>query len=90
MDNPFTMIQSDLKEVKGLLNKLLNKPTEDLSNKLYTVKEAAILFKVNEQTVRNRIKLGDIKAFKIGDLVRIKYTEIYDSLDEVKSIKYKR
>lgn len=90
MDNPFTIIQSDLKEVKGLLTKLLNKPKEDLSNKLYTVEEAAILLVCSKQTVRNRIKSGSIKAFKIGDLVRIKHTEIYDSLNEVKSIKYKR
>lgn len=51
MDNPFVVIQSDLKEVKGLLNKLLNKPKEDLSNKLYTIKEAAMLLKVDKQTV---------------------------------------
>lgn len=91
MDNTHLLIQSsDLREVKSLLNQILNRPKEDLSQKLYTVKEASLLFKVTELTVRNKIKAGEIKAFKIGDSVRIKHEEIFNSLQEVKSIKYKR
>lgn len=90
MENPFLPITKELKEVKNLLHELLRKPKEDLSNKLYTVKEAADLFKVDEQTVRNKIKRGEIKATKFGGLTRIYHYEIFNSLEEVKSIKYKR
>ena len=90
MDNPFAIIQSDLKEVKGLLTKLLNKPKEDFSNKLYTIKEAAVLLKVDKQTVRNHIEKGTLKATNFGRSIRIPHYEIFDALDEIKSLKYKR
>lgn len=90
MDNPFTLIQSDLKEVKGLLTKLLNKPKEDLSSKLYTIKEAAELLKVDKQTVRNHIEKGNLKATNFGRSIRIPHNEIFNSLNEIKSLKYKR
>lgn len=91
MDGTHLLIRSsDLNEVIRLLNLILNKPKEDLSQRLYTVKEASLLFKVTELTVRNKIKAGEIKAFKFGDSVRIKHIEIFNSLQEVKSIKYKR
>ena len=90
MDNPFLQLSNRFGELETKIDQLLNRPKEDLSNKLYTVKEASILFKVTELTVRNKIKSGELKAFKIGDSVRIKHTEIFNSLQEVKSIKYKR
>lgn len=90
MDNPFTLIQSDLEEVKGLLTELLNKPKKDLSNKFYTIKEAAELLKVDKQTIRNHIQKGNLKATHFGRSIRVPHSEIFDSLNEVKSLKYKR
>ncbi len=90
MQNPFESIQVELVEIKSLVTKLLNKPKEDNSNKLYTIKEAASLLKVDRQTVRNHINRGNIKATFIGRRILIPHAELFDSLNEVKSIKYKR
>lgn len=90
MYNPFAVIQSDLNEVKGLLIKLLNKPEKDLSSKLYTIKEASELLKVDKQTIRNHISKGTIRATNFGRSIRIPHNEIFDSLNEIKSLKYKR
>jgi len=90
MDNPFLLLSNRFGVLETKMDQLLNRPKENLNKKLYTVKEASILYKVSELTVRNKIKAGEIKAFKIGDSVRIKHEEIFNSLHEVKSIKYKR
>ncbi|QXP69323.1 helix-turn-helix domain-containing protein [Polaribacter sp. R2A056_3_33] len=84
-------LHKEIAEVKGLLLKLLCKPEEDdLSNKLYTLNEAANLLKVDRQTVRNHISRGTINATFIGRRILIPHNELYDALNEVKSIKYQR
>ncbi len=90
MNNPFENIQGELTEIKNLVTKLLNKPEEDLSNKLYTLNEAADLLKVDRQTVRNHIDRGTINATFIGRRILIPHRELFDSLNDVKSIKYRR
>jgi len=90
MQNPFETIQSELKELKGLVAQLLTKPEKDLSNNMYTVKEAAELLHVDRQTIRNHIENGNIKASSIGRRILINHEELFDSLNEVKSMKYKR
>jgi excisionase family DNA binding protein len=90
MQNPFETIQLELKELKGLVTQLLTKPKEDLSQKRYTIKEAAELFNVDAQTVRNHIERGNIKATFIGRRILIAHDELFGSLNEVKSLKYKR
>ena len=89
-ENPFEAIHSELNELKGMVKQILTAPKEDHSLKIYTVKEAAKLFKCDPQTVNNNIKKGNIQAFKIGNGTRIKHDEIFDSNNVVKSIKYKR
>lgn len=92
MQNPFETIQSELKELKGLVTQLLTKPKEDLSQKKYTLKQAAALFNVDTQTINNYIKKGSIKAEQIDvrSRILISHTELYDSLNQIKSLKYKR
>jgi len=90
MQNKFEIIIPDLEEVKGLLHQLLNKPEEDLSSKMYTIKEAAKLLRVDRQTVRNHIDRGTINATFIGRRILIPHMELFNALNEVKSIKYKR
>jgi excisionase family DNA binding protein len=90
MQNPFETIQLELAELKGLVIQLLTKPKEDLSQKRYTVKEAAKLFNVDTQTVRNHIERGNIKATIIGRRILISHDQLFGSLNEVKSLKYKR
>jgi excisionase family DNA binding protein len=89
MQNPFETIQTELNEIKVLVTKLLQ-PKEDFSKKMYTIKDAADLLKVDGQTIRNHIERGNIKATFIGRRILICHNELFDSLNEVKSLKYKR
>lgn len=92
MKNPFDVLQADLNEIKEMVTKLLNKPKEDLSNKYYTINEAAKIMKVDRQTIRNHMEKGHIQAkrMKNGSRILIAHTELFNSLNEVKSLKYKR
>lgn len=90
MTNPFEIIQNDISEVKTLLLKMIDTDKSELSNKLYTVSEAAELLKVDRQTIQNHIKKGTIKANKVGRRILIQHQELFNSLKEVKSLKYKR
>ncbi|ENA1763936.1 helix-turn-helix domain-containing protein [Flavobacterium psychrophilum] len=88
--NPFDSIQTELNEIKVLLKEISSKPSEDLTSKLYTVSEAASILKIDKQTVSNHILKGNIKATKIGRRILLTHSELFDSLNEVKSLKYKR
>jgi|TARA_R100000479_G_scaffold51000_3_gene23991 excisionase family DNA binding protein len=90
MKNPFETLHSEIEEVKGLVQQLVNKPKEDYSSKLYSINEAAALLKVNRQTIRNHIDKGNIQANTIGRRILIPHKELFDALNQVKSIKYKR
>ncbi|WP_438424881.1 helix-turn-helix domain-containing protein [Aquimarina macrocephali] len=90
MENPFDTLLGELGKINNSLNYLINRPKEDKSDNLYTVKEAAEIFKVDTQTIRNHIEKGTIQARKIGSRILIAHTELYNSLDEVKSLRYKR
>ncbi|MBT9187769.1 helix-turn-helix domain-containing protein [Zobellia russellii] len=90
MNNPFETLHSDIIELKGMVTKLLNQPAEDYTSKWYSINEAAELLKVDRQTIRNHIDKGNIKASYIGRRILIVHSELFDSLNEVKSIKYKR
>ncbi|MCD8402080.1 MULTISPECIES: helix-turn-helix domain-containing protein [Tenacibaculum] len=89
MNNPFEKIQSDLIEIKESINKILN-PIEDKSVVNYTLSEASVILRVDKQTITNHIKKGNIKAFKMGRRILIRHNELFNSLNEVKSLKYKR
>lgn len=89
-NNPFEQIFNQLSSLKSEIIELKKDSKEDLSKKLYTKKEAAKILKVSEQSVSNYIKEGKIKAENIGRRVRIYHYELFNSLEEVKSLKYKR
>jgi excisionase family DNA binding protein len=44
--------------------------------KLYTIREISEIFSVSETTIRNWIKDGIIKSFKVKGIVRIKEEEL--------------
>ena len=90
MNNPFEPLHNELIELKSLVLQLLQKPEEDLSNKLYTLNEASDILKVDRQTVRNHIDRGTINATFIGRRILVGHNELYDALNHIKSIKYKR
>lgn len=54
----------------------LLKTSINLSKEFYTIEEAAELLKVHSNTIRNNIKNGNLKAFKIGLQWRIPRREL--------------
>ena len=90
MNNPFELLESRLSNIENILLDLKHPPKQNLSNKRYSIKEAAELLDVIPLTVRKHIKNGNIKAERLGRKYYIKHSELFDSFNEVKSIKYKR
>ncbi len=90
MSNPFDTIDQRLLNIENLLLELKQKPIEEEKPENYTVKESAELLKVSEQTIHSYIKKGFIPAQKLGRILLIKRTDIEKSLNEVKSLRYRR
>ena len=60
------------------------------SKKHYSVKELAEASPVCEQTIRNWITSGKLKAKKLGGRLLIDESDFHNALSDVKSLKYKR
>ena len=90
MSNPFKTIDVRLSNIETLLLDIKHKPKEDLSNKRYSIKEASKILGVIPLTIRNHIKNGNIKAERFGRKYYILHSALYNALNEVKSLKYKR
>lgn len=89
--------QEELSEmIDAAIRKRINPLQELISSKLnpqkknITVKEAAKMLNVTELSVRNYVKQGKIKAKKIGRRIVINLESLENSLNEVKSLKYRR
>lgn len=90
MNNPFEIIEQRLSNIENLLLDIKHKPMEEEKAENLTVKEAAELLKVSEQSIHNYIKRGFLPAQKVGRILLIKRIDVEQSLQEVKSLKYKR
>ena len=90
MYNPFEIIEQRLSNIENLLLDIKHKPTEEEKAENLTVKEAAELLKVSEQSIHNYIKRGFLPAQKVGRILLIKRIDVEQSLQQVKSLKYKR
>ena len=90
MNNPFETINARLSNIEDLILDIKHAPKEDLSNKRYSIKEAAEILRVIPLTVRNHIKNGNLKAEQLGRKYYIKHFDLYSSYNEVKSLKHKR
>ena len=90
MENPFTLLEKRLSNIENILLDIKHTPKEDLSNKRYSIKEAAEILGVTPQTVRNYIKNGNLKAEQLARKYYIKHFDLHNSYNEVKSLKYKR
>lgn len=66
-----------------------HKEKESISQNL-SIKEVALKLGVTQCTVRNYIKRGNIKAFKLGGRIFIDRNQLDSALKEVKSLKYRR
>ncbi|QYA27086.1 helix-turn-helix domain-containing protein [Gramella sp. MT6] len=90
MNNPFETLNQRLANIETLLLEIKHKPEDKEKPENLTVKETAKLLKVSEQSVHNYIKKGFIPAKKVGRILLINRTDIDNSLEGVKSLKYKR
>lgn len=89
MENPFSEILKELKDLKTSFQELKNKVDVE-PYKVYSVKELSKLSGASELTIRNWIKEGKIKASRIGRKLFIEHSQFANGLQEVKSLKYKR
>ncbi|MFY7669782.1 helix-turn-helix domain-containing protein [Tenacibaculum sp. MEBiC06402] len=80
-----TAVSTRINSLEDLINKKLNPEKENV-----TVKEAAKRLNVSELTIRNYIKRGTIEASKIGRRIVINLESLDNTLQEVKSLKYRR
>tara|TARA_R110002126_G_scaffold290356_1_gene447138 strand:- start:17885 stop:18178 length:294 start_codon:yes stop_codon:yes gene_type:complete len=71
--------------LRDIINKRLNPQKKNV-----TVKEASKMLNVTELTIRNYVKQGKIQASKIGRRIVINLESLENSLNEVKSLKYRR
>ncbi len=90
MNNPFEIIEQRLSNIENLLLDIKHKPAEEDKAENLTVKEASELLKVSEQSIHNYIKRGFLPAQKVGRILLIKRIDVEQSLQDVKSLKYKR
>ncbi|CEN39307.1 helix-turn-helix domain-containing protein [Capnocytophaga cynodegmi] len=88
--NPFQAIFDELEEVKRILYSIQKQPELELQKKFYSIKEVSEILKLDYQTVRAHILKGNIRAEQIGRYYRISHLDLINSLNNVKSIKYKR
>lgn len=80
-----TAVSTRMSSLENLINKKLNPEKDNV-----TVKEAAERLNVSELTIRNYIKRGTIEASKIGRRIVINLESLDNTLEEVKSLKYRR
>jgi len=90
--NPFEELHSEIAGVGKLVQSLIDKQQEDIENTFYTRTEAAKILRVSTQTIDNYIESGLVKAYQKDKRSRIliPHSSLFDSLNEVKSLKYKR
>lgn len=90
MNNPFEQINLKLESISVTLQELKEANKTEIDDKIYSVEEASQISKCSKQTIRNLVKKGRIKANRLGRKILIPHDELYNSMNEVKSLKYKR
>lgn len=90
VNNPFQVILDELGVLKDLVYSIKKEPELELKKKFYSIKEASKILKLDYQTVRSHILKGNLKAEKLGRIYRINHFDLMESLNDVKSLKYKR
>ncbi len=90
MGNPFELLEERLTKIESLLGTVLDSLQSEEKEINFTVEEAAEYLRVSEQSIYKYIKEGDIPATRPGRKYLIAKSDLENSLDEVKSLKYKR
>jgi len=74
--------------LKSEIQKAVTPPKEE--DTLITRKEAAKLLNVSTTTLSGYCKSGVLVSYRIGSLIRFKKSQVISSLQEVRSLKYRR
>lgn len=90
MENPFEKITYQLEKINVSLEELKKANQTEKEEKIYSVEEASEIAKCSKQTIRSLVKRGAINATRMGRRILIPHTELFNSMNEVKSLKYKR
>ncbi|MEO2061926.1 MAG: helix-turn-helix domain-containing protein [Christiangramia sp.] len=91
MSNPFETLESRLNRIENILLDLQESTHQKPKRpKMYSIKEMAKYSGASENTVRNWINEGKVKAKRIGGRIFIEEEEFQKALSEVKSLKYQR
>jgi excisionase family DNA binding protein len=88
--NPFEIIAERLNAIEELLLKMKAPKKAEEPKKMISVRELAKQIGTSELTIRNWIKEGKLKAVRMGGLIFIPAGQFEESMEEVKSLKYKR
>ncbi len=69
-------------------------PSQKIQTKVHqeliSRKEAAAIIGASVVTLDKLVKEGSIKGYRIGKLIRFKRQDLYESLHEIRTLKYKR
>ncbi len=90
-NNPFTIINDQLTELRKLVLEIKNSPKEDYTNKYYTYQQVAELLHVDYQSIRNYVNAGFLNAEEVGPRKKlIHHYQIFNEDQSLKNFKYKR
>lgn len=89
MTNPFEVILIKLDEL-GKKLETIDRKTKEEPERQYTVEEVARMIRVTPQTVRKKIREGQIKADTETKPFLISHSSIYTENNVLKKFKYTR
>ena len=91
LNNPFTILENQISDIKRIVLEIKNSPREDYTNKYYTYQQVADLLHVDYQSIRNYVNAGYIKAEEFGPRKKlIHHYQIFNEDQTLKKFKYKR
>jgi len=85
-------LQNFISEIlRNELKKLIPKQPNNKKTEIYgTRKEVAKELKISLPTLTEHTKNGTLKGYRIGGRVLYKWNEVFESLELIQSLKYKR
>jgi len=90
--------QLSIPEIRNLIREIQTETNQELLDKLFaeikqiklekteryiSKREAAFIGDVCTSTIDNWIRIGYIKKYKLGDMVRVKYSELMNYMDSM-------
>lgn len=90
MTNPFEVFDSRLSNIESLLREIKEKTESEQKDENLSPEQVAKILLVSTQSVYKYIREGNLKAKRKGRGYLINRKDLDESLNEVKTLKYKR